>query len=213
MTTLVELLSTHRLLPVLTLSGPEEGTSVGGALIEGGLPLAEVTLRREGALESLRAMSRLDLTVGAGTVVTADQVDLAVDAGAAYVVSPGLHHDVVERCRQRGVPVLPGVATASDLMQAVALGIDTVKLFPADLVGGPAAVQAFAGPFPTMRFVPTGGVKPSTMAAYLSLPAVLATGGSWLAPRDLVEAGHWEEITRRVREAVRHIDETTGVAR
>lgn len=213
MTTLVELLTTHRLLPVLTLSGPEEGTSVGGALIEGGLPLAEVTLRREGALDALRAMSRLDLTVGAGTVVSADQVDLAVDAGAAYVVSPGLHPEVVERCRQHGVPVLPGVATATDLMQAVALAIDTVKLFPAELVGGPAAVQAFASPFPAMRFVPTGGVKPSTMAAYLSLPSVLATGGSWLAPRDLVEAGQWEQITRRVRDAVRQIDEMTGVVR
>jgi 2-dehydro-3-deoxyphosphogluconate aldolase/(4S)-4-hydroxy-2-oxoglutarate aldolase len=209
-TALDDLLARHRLLPVLTVAGAGTGNRLGEALLAGGLPVAEVTLRVDGALDALRAMSSLDLTVGAGTVVTPDQVDRAVDAGAAFVVSPGLHPAVLERCVERGVPAMPGVATASDLMQAVGLGVDTVKLFPADLVGGPAAVKAFAGPFPAVRFVPTGGVGPAVLSSYLSLPAVLAVGGSWLAPRDVVAAGKWDEVTRRTRKARRQIhDEVT----
>lgn len=213
MTTLDDLLARHRLLPVLAVAGSDDARQLGRALLAGGLPLAEVTLRVDGSLAALREMAELDLVVGAGTVVTPEQVDQAVDAGAAFVVSPGLHPAVVDRCRDRGVPVLPGVATASDLMRAVAAGIDTVKLFPADLVGGPAAVAAFTGPFPAMRFVPTGGVQPATVPSYLSQSAVLAVGGSWLAPRELVAAGAWEQITRRTREAVQQIHQTVEVQR
>jgi 2-dehydro-3-deoxyphosphogluconate aldolase/(4S)-4-hydroxy-2-oxoglutarate aldolase len=208
MISLNAVLREHRLLPVLTAAGAAEGARLGQALLDGGLPLAEVTLRLDGSLAALRAMAELDLVVGAGTVVTPDQVDHAVDAGAAFVVSPGLHPAVVARCRELGVPSLPGVATASDLMKAVEFGLETVKLFPADLVGGPSAVSAFAGPFPDMRFVPTGGVRPSTVASYLSLPPVLAVGGSWLAPRTLVAAGDWQAITRLTHEAVRQIRQT-----
>ncbi|NYD42974.1 bifunctional 4-hydroxy-2-oxoglutarate aldolase/2-dehydro-3-deoxy-phosphogluconate aldolase [Nocardioides panaciterrulae] len=207
MTDLDSLLARGRLLPVLTVAGPSIGSAVAEALLTAGLPLAEVTLRVDGALEALRAMAALELTVGAGTVVTPDQVDRAVEAGASFVVSPGLHAAVVERCRDLGVPVLPGIATASDLMLAVELGVETVKMFPADLVGGPAAVKAFTGPFPAMRFVPTGGIGPAQLSSYLSLPAVLAVGGSWLAPRDVVAAGRWDEITRRTRQALQQIDE------
>jgi 2-dehydro-3-deoxyphosphogluconate aldolase/(4S)-4-hydroxy-2-oxoglutarate aldolase len=206
-TGLDRVLAEHRLLPVLTVAGGPAGEHLGRALLAGGLPLAEVTLRVDGALDALRAMAALDLTVGAGTVISAEQVDRAVDAGAAFVVSPGLHAPVVERCRARDVPVLPGVATASDVMRAVDLGVRTVKLFPADLVGGPAAVTALAGPFPAMRFVPTGGVGPEVASSYLSLPAVLAVGGSWLAPRDVVAAGRWDEVTHRTRAALDQIRE------
>jgi 2-dehydro-3-deoxyphosphogluconate aldolase/(4S)-4-hydroxy-2-oxoglutarate aldolase len=212
-TALDDLLARHRLLPVLTVTGRSSGARLGEALLAGGLPVAEVTLRVDGALDALRAMACLDLTVGAGTVVTPDQVDQVVDAGAAFVVSPGLHPAVLERCAQRGVPALPGVATASDLMQAAGLGLETVKLFPADLVGGPAAVKAFAGPFPAVRFVPTGGVGPAVLSSYLSLPAVLAVGGSWLAPREVVAAGQWDEVTRRTRKARRQIHERRSTTR
>ncbi len=208
MTGLEALLGEHRLLPVLTVAGRDTGRQLGQALLAGGLPVAEVTLRVEGALDALQAMAELDLTVGAGSVVTADQVDRAVDAGAAFVVSPGLHSAVVARCRDRGVPTLPGIATASELMHAVNEGIETVKLFPADLIGGPASVKAFAGPFPAARFVPTGGIGPDELSSYLSLPAVLAVGGSWLAPRDVVAAGQWDEVTRATRDAVQQIHET-----
>ena len=207
MIALDDVLAEHRLLPVLTVAGAVPGRQLGAALLAGGLPLAEVTLRVDGALDALRAMAALDLTVGVGTVVTADQVDRAVDAGAAFVVSPGLHAPIVERCRSLGVPVLPGVATASDLMRAVDLGLETVKLFPADVVGGPAAVRSLAAPFPAMRFVPTGGVGPETSSSYLTLPAVLAVGGSWLAPRDVVAAEQWDEVTRRTRAALHQIND------
>jgi 2-dehydro-3-deoxyphosphogluconate aldolase/(4S)-4-hydroxy-2-oxoglutarate aldolase len=200
-----EILAEHRLLPVLTVAGASPGRQLGEALLAGGLPVAEVTLRVEGALEALRAMASLDLTVGAGTVVTVDQVDAAVDAGAAFVVSPGLSAPVVERCRSLNVPVLPGVATASDVMRAVDLGVQTVKLFPADLVGGPAAVKALAGPFPAIRFVPTGGVGPAVLPSYLALRAVLAVGGSWLAPAEDVAAARWDDVTRRTRDALDQI--------
>lgn len=211
MTALDQALAGHRLLPVLTVSGRSRGTQLAEALVAGGLPVAEVTLRVDGALEALAAMAAGDITVGAGTVVTPGQVDQVVDAGARFVVSPGLHPAVLERCLDRGVPMLPGVATASDLMHAVAFGMDTVKLFPADLVGGPAAVTAFARPFPTIRFVPTGGVGPGVLSSYLSLPAVLAVGGSWLAPPDLVAGGGWDEVTRRTRAALQQIhDEVTS---
>ena len=209
MTALDEVLAEHRLLPVLTVAGRPDGARLGGALAAGGLPVAEVTLRVDGALDALRAMADRDLVVGAGTVVTAEQVDLAVDAGARFVVSPGLSPAVVERCHSLAVPALPGIATASELMQAFQVGVETVKLFPADLVGGPAAVKAFAAPFPTMRFVPTGGVRPAALSSYLSLPAVLAVGGSWLAPRDVTAAGDWDEVTRRTREARQLIHEET----
>jgi 2-dehydro-3-deoxyphosphogluconate aldolase/(4S)-4-hydroxy-2-oxoglutarate aldolase len=206
-------LGEHRLLPVLTVAGAGDGTRLGEALIAGGLPLAEVTMRVEGALAALRAMAELDIVVGAGTVVTPEQVDHAVAAGAAFVVSPGLRPAVVDRCRELGVPSLPGVATASDLMNAVAAGIGTVKLFPADLVGGPRAITTFSGPFPDMQFVPTGGVRPEVLASYLSLPPVLAVGGSWLAPRDVIASGDWAEITRRTRDAVHQIHHLPEVHR
>lgn len=207
MTGLAQILAEHRLLPVLTVAGEANGEQLGRALLAGGLRLAEVTLRVDGAVDALRAMAQLDLVVGAGSVVTADQVNQVVDAGASFVVSPGLHPAVLDRCRERGVAALPGVATASDLMQAAAFGLATVKLFPADLIGGPAAVTAFAGPFPAMRFVPTGGVTPAVLSAYLSMRAVVAVGGSWLAPRGVVAARQWDEVTRLTREAVQQIHE------
>jgi 2-dehydro-3-deoxyphosphogluconate aldolase/(4S)-4-hydroxy-2-oxoglutarate aldolase len=204
------LLARHRLLPVLTVSGAERGERLGQALVDGGLPLAEVTLRVEGALDALESLASIDgMTVGAGTVLDAAQVDLAVDAGAAFVVSPGLDMDVVRRCRQREVLVLPGVATATEMTRALAEGLRTVKLFPAGLLGGPAAVHAFAAPFPDLRFVPTGGVRAENLATYLEHPAVPAVGGSWLAPGHLVAEGAWNDITRRTREAVRIIHMST----
>jgi 2-dehydro-3-deoxyphosphogluconate aldolase / (4S)-4-hydroxy-2-oxoglutarate aldolase len=204
------LLARHRLLPVLTVSGAERGERLGQALLSGGLPIAEVTLRIDGALDALSALATTgSVTVGAGTVLTVEQVDAAVDAGARFVVSPGLDLDVVSRCRELDVPVLPGVATPTEIMRALDAGLRTVKLFPADLLGGPAAVNAFAAPFPELRFVPTGGVRADHVSTYLSHPAVPAVGGSWVAPAGLVADGRWEEITRRTRDAVRAIDEST----
>ena len=198
-----EILRQHRVVPVLTVSGAGPGRRLGAALVRGGLPLAEVTLRVDGALDALAAMAAdEDLVVGAGSVTTCAQVDAVVEAGAAFVVSPGLAEDVVQRCRAHDIAVLPGVATASEVMHALDQGIRTLKLFPVNLLGGPAGVRALSAPFPGVSFVPTGGVGPGQLSEYLSHSAVTAVGGSWLAPPDLVAQDRWDEIEIRVRHAV-----------
>lgn len=197
-------LAAARVVPVVVATGAEEGHRLADALVAGGLPVAEVTFRLPGAVDALAAMAadHPEVLVGAGTVVTPAQVDAAVDAGARYLVSPGTSAAVVRRAQERGVPVLPGTATPSEIMAALDLGIDVVKLFPAGVVGGPAALRALSAPFPQVRFVPTGGVSAANLADYLAVPAVLAVGGSWMVERALVTAGDWDEVARRSREAV-----------
>lgn len=193
-----------RVVPVVVVDDAAQGVLVASALRDGGLPVAEVTFRTAGARAAIEAIAREvpDVLIGAGTVVTAAQVDEAVDAGARFLVSPGLSAGVVRRAQDLGVPVVPGVATPSDVIAALDLGLDVVKLFPANVVGGPAAVKALSAPFPGLRFVPTGGVSAATLLDYLALPAVLAAGGSWMVDAALVRAGDTAEITRRTREAV-----------
>lgn len=202
--TVLDTLAQHRLVPVVVVDGAEQGLGLADALIAGGLPVAEITLRTAGGLDAIRAVAaeRPDVVVGAGTVTTAAQVDDVVGAGARYIVSPGLSRAVVERAQEHGVPVLPGVATATEVMTALDLGVETVKLFPASVVGGPAALKALAAPFPGLRFVPTGGVSADNLPDYLALKPVLAVGGSWMVAKGLVDAGDWAEITRRTTEAV-----------
>ena len=165
--------------------------------------MAEVTFRTAAASESIRAMvARGDMLVGAGTVLTPAQVDQAVEAGASYVVSPGLSRAVVERCREREVVVLPGGVTATEVQAALELGVTTVKFFPASTSGGAPAIAALAGPFGNVRFVPTGGIGPNNLADYLSIPAVAAVGGSWMVPRDRVKSGDFAAIQQLTAEAV-----------
>ncbi|MFE6968845.1 bifunctional 4-hydroxy-2-oxoglutarate aldolase/2-dehydro-3-deoxy-phosphogluconate aldolase [Isoptericola sp. NPDC057653] len=200
----VAALGAHRLVPVVVVDGADEGARLADALVAGGLPVAEITLRTAGGIDAIRAVARTqpDVVVGAGTVTTVEQVDAVVDAGARYIVSPGLSAAVVRRAQDHGVPVLPGVATPSEIMAALDLGVDVVKLFPASVVGGPAAIKAFSAPFPGLRFVPTGGVGAANLGEYLGLAPVLAVGGSWMVEKSLVVAGDWAEITRRTAEAV-----------
>ena len=197
-------IATARIVPVAVVDGADEGARLADALVAGGLPVAEITLRMPHALDAIRAAvdAQPDVLVGAGTVVTPAQVDQAVEAGATFLVSPGTHEPVVARAQELGVPILPGVATASDVMRAVNLGLDVVKLFPASVVGGPGAIKALSAPFPGLRFMPTGGVNAATLHDYLDLPAVIAAGGSWMVERPLVTSGDWAEITRRTAEAV-----------
>jgi 2-dehydro-3-deoxyphosphogluconate aldolase/(4S)-4-hydroxy-2-oxoglutarate aldolase len=164
--------------------------------------LAEVTLRTAAALESLRIMSsNPDIVAGAGTVITAAQVDSAVAAGARFIVSPGFSESVVERAREHAVPVIPGIATATELIQAVALGIDLVKFFPAIPLGGIPAIQALSSAFPGVRFVPTGGVSEQNASQFLAVDSVVAVGGSWMVPSRLISAGDFAGIQRLAREA------------
>jgi 2-dehydro-3-deoxyphosphogluconate aldolase / (4S)-4-hydroxy-2-oxoglutarate aldolase len=203
MTGLRTLLGDVRIIPVVVIDSPRSAPPLAAALTAGGLPCAEVTLRTPAALDAIQAMAGgPDLLVGAGSVVTAGQVDQAVDAGARFVVSPGLSEAVLARCHARGVPALPGVATASEIMRALDAGLDLVKLFPAAQLGGPAGLRSLAAPFPSLRFVPTGGIGLDNLAAYLAQDAVAAVGGSWMVSPDLLRAGRFDEIRRLTRSAV-----------
>jgi 2-dehydro-3-deoxyphosphogluconate aldolase/(4S)-4-hydroxy-2-oxoglutarate aldolase len=196
-------LSAARLVPVVVLDDAADADALAGALVAGGLPVAEVTFRTAAAADSIRAMgARGDILVGAGTVLTAEQVDQAVAAGASFVVSPGLSRAVVERCAELGVLALPGAVTATEIQAALELGLSTVKFFPAGTSGGPAAIKALAGPFGDVQFVPTGGVGPANLADYLAIPAVAAVGGSWMVPRERVKAGDFAGIQQLTAEAV-----------
>lgn len=194
--TLTEVLARHRVVPVVVLDDVDRADALGAALVAGGLPVAEVTFRSPAAAGVLRRLAdRGDLAVGAGTVLTAEQVDLAHSSGARFVVSPGLSAAVIDRCRVLGVPVLPGVSTASEIMQALDLGLDLVKFFPAEPNGGLPAIRALAAAFRQVRFVPTGGITADLAPSYLAHPAVAAVGGSWMVPPDLLAAGRWDEVS------------------
>jgi 2-dehydro-3-deoxyphosphogluconate aldolase/(4S)-4-hydroxy-2-oxoglutarate aldolase len=201
--TSLDALCAYGVVPVVVLEDASDARPLAAALAAGGLPLAEVTFRTAAAADALRALADDPaLHVGAGTVVRPEQVDEAVAAGARFVVSPGLSQHVGERCREHGVPVVPGVATASDVMAALDLGLDVLKLFPAEACGGVATLKALAGPFPDVRFVPTGGISAANAASYLTLPSVAAVGGSWMVAPQLVRSGDFDGVTRLAAEAV-----------
>ncbi|MGC0142225.1 MULTISPECIES: bifunctional 4-hydroxy-2-oxoglutarate aldolase/2-dehydro-3-deoxy-phosphogluconate aldolase [unclassified Pseudactinotalea] len=203
-TELLEQLGAARLVPVVVLDDARSADPLAQALVAGGLPVAEVTFRTSAAAEAIKAFAaRGDVLVGAGTVLTPEQVDAAVDAGARYIVSPGFHAPVVARAQERGVLPLPGAVTASEVQAALAAGLEVVKFFPAETSGGAKAIKALSAPFGGLRFVPTGGIGPSNLAEYLDLPSVLAVGGSWMVPRDKVAAGAFDEISGLTAEAVR----------
>lgn len=196
-------LCASRLVPVVVLDEAADAKPLAAALVAGNLPVAEVTFRTAAAVEAIRIMAdHGDMLVGAGTVLTGQQVDQAVNAGASYIVSPGLSRAVVERCQEHGVPVLPGAVTATEIQAALELGLSTVKFFPAGTSGGAAAISALAAPFGGVRFVPTGGIGPKNLHEYLSIPAVVAVGGSWMVSKDLLRAGDFAQITRLAAEAV-----------
>jgi 2-dehydro-3-deoxyphosphogluconate aldolase/(4S)-4-hydroxy-2-oxoglutarate aldolase len=201
--TILDIIAAHRLLPVVVLDDPAAATPLARALLDGGLRCAEVTFRTSAAVAAIRAMAeQADLLVGAGTVLTVEQVDRAVEAGARFVVSPGFGPAVVRRCQQLGVPVFPGVATATEIQMALDAGLATVKFFPAEQLGGAAMVKALAAPFRSVRFIPTGGVTTANLGDYLAVPVVVAVGGTWMVAPDLVAAGDWAEVTRRTAAAV-----------
>ncbi|MEU1004711.1 bifunctional 4-hydroxy-2-oxoglutarate aldolase/2-dehydro-3-deoxy-phosphogluconate aldolase [Streptomyces tibetensis] len=200
---LTAVLAGARLLPVLTVPSVATAGFLADALAAGGARCAEVTFRTPDAEQALKAMAvHGGLTVGAGTVLTAEQAERAVAAGARFLVSPGFDAEVIDRGRELGVPVVPGIATATELMRALKAGLDTVKLFPAEPLGGTRMLRALAAPFPQARFVPTGGIGPDLMPGYLSHPAVLAVGGSWMVTSGHLERGEYAEIRRLTAEAV-----------
>lgn len=196
-------LASHRLVPVVVLDDAGDAAGLAEALVAGGLPVAEVTFRTSAAAEAIAVMAkRGDVLVGAGTVLTVSQVDEAVEAGASYIVAPGLSKAVVRRCQKVGIPVLPGAVTATEITRALELGLSTVKFFPAETSGGAAAIKALSAPFGGVKFVPTGGIGPKNVGEYLALECVSAIGGSWMVPKDLVRAHKFDEISALTRDAV-----------
>jgi 2-dehydro-3-deoxyphosphogluconate aldolase / (4S)-4-hydroxy-2-oxoglutarate aldolase len=196
----ITLIASHRIVPVVVIDDSMMAERLGRALIDGGIPIAEVTMRTPSALNSLERLAGLPgFVVGAGTVLTASDVERCVEAGAQFIVSPGLAHDVVIRSQELGVPVFPGVATATEIQHALALNVDIVKIFPAGQLGGAPAVSAFAAPFPNLRFMPSGGIDAANAIDYLALDYVFAVGGSWMAPRRVIAEGEFEEIVKLTR--------------
>jgi 2-dehydro-3-deoxyphosphogluconate aldolase / (4S)-4-hydroxy-2-oxoglutarate aldolase len=193
----------RRIIPVVVIEELETARPLAEALDRGGLPVAEVTFRTDVAADAVRLLAdERRLLVGAGTVVLPEQVDLAVEAGARFIVMPGFSHRVVERCRELDVLVIPGVATATEVIAALDHGLELLKLFPAQVAGGVALLRALQGPFPGVRWIPTGGVSAANAASYLALPSVAAVGGSWMVQSELIAARDFATVTRLAREAV-----------
>jgi 2-dehydro-3-deoxyphosphogluconate aldolase / (4S)-4-hydroxy-2-oxoglutarate aldolase len=198
-----ELLGGARIVPVVVIEDPALAAPLGDALLAGGLACAEVTLRTPNALAALRELAGDQrLLVGAGTVINAEQAEQAIEAGAKFVVSPGFSPSVVRRCQELGVPVLPGVATSTELMAALDAGVDTVKFFPAQSLGGVPMLKALAAPFGAVRFVPTGGITAELLPDYLAVPAVAAVGGSWMVAPALLKQKKFDEITALTAAAI-----------
>jgi 2-dehydro-3-deoxyphosphogluconate aldolase/(4S)-4-hydroxy-2-oxoglutarate aldolase len=201
-------LAGQRIIPVIVIRDAARAVDLAHALRDGGIPCAEVTLRTPAALDAIRAMSAVEgFTVGVGTALTVDHVVRATEAGARFVVSPGFDAALVDAARDRGAGVLPGIATATEAMWAIRAGLDAVKFFPADRLGGLGTIRALAAALPTLGFVPSGGVDAALAATYLGDPAVPAVSGSWMAPAALIDAGDFAEIARRSADAVREIGE------
>lgn len=196
-------LESYRLIPVIAIDKAEDAGPLADALVEGGLPVAEVTFRTAAAEAAIKTMAkRGGLVLGAGTVLNVDTVKKAVDAGATYIVSPGFNPKVVSYCVQNKIPITPGIATPTEIEFAIDHGLSVVKFFPAEAIGGIKTLKAVAAPYGMMRFIPTGGITDKNVGDYLSFKPVVACGGSWMVAKELLSAGNWNEVTRLTRDAV-----------
>lgn len=206
---MVELLRKVAIVPVIKMDCPEHAVPLARAIRRGGLSAVEITYRSDAAQESIRAIAEEvpDLFVCAGTVLTPEQAEQAVEAGARAVISPGLNLDTVRWCIAHEVPVIPGCATPTEVEMCMREGLSLLKLFPAGIVGGVGMLKALAGPYGAVQFMPTGGVKPDNVKEYLSQKNVAACGGTWIVPMDLLEAGRFDEIEALAREAAQIRDE------
>jgi len=191
-------------VPVIALSDAEKAVPLAKALADGGIPCAEVTFRTAEGEECIRRISAAlpNVLVGAGTILTTDQARRAKDAGARFVVSPGFNPKVVEYCIANDIIIVPGCANPSDMEAAMEFGLDTVKFFPAEQAGGLAYIKACAAPYPGLKFMPTGGINADNIAKYIAFDKIIACGGSWMVPKNLIEDGRFDEITRLSKEAV-----------
>ena len=204
MNKVVEELGKIGIVPVIALDDAKDAEPLAKALIEGGLPCAEVTFRTEAAEESIKIMSEKypELIVGAGTVLTPEQADRAMAAGSKCIVSPGLNPKVVKHCLDKGYPIVPGTSNPSDVETAIELGLDTVKFFPAEAAGGLKMIKSMAAPYTKMHFMPTGGINADNLKSYLDFNKIVCCGGSWMVKKDMVTAGDFEGIKNLTKQAV-----------
>ena len=200
------------IIPVVVLDDAKDAEPLAKALCDGGLPCAEVTFRTEAAEECIRIMSEKfpEMFVGAGTILTTEQVDRAVTAGAKFIVSPGLNPRIVKYCVEKGIVITPGCANASDMEQALENGLEVVKFFPAEPAGGLNMIKALAAPYVGLKFMPTGGISPKNVRDYLAYDRIIACGGSWMVKNDLVKAGDFAAITELAKECVQIVKESRG---
>ena len=204
MNQILEQLGTYGIVPVVVLQDAAKAEPLAEALCKGGLACAEVTFRTDAAEESIRIMSEKfpEMLVGAGTVLTIEQADRAVKAGAKFIVSPGLNPEVVKWCQAHEVPVIPGIVTPTEMAQAIGLGLTMVKFFPAEPAGGLKYIRAIAAPYTMMKFMPTGGINAKNLTNYLDFKKIIACGGSWMVNKDMIAAKDWAGITALTKEAV-----------
>ena len=200
------------IVPVVVLDDAKDAAPLAKALVEGGLPCAEVTFRTAAAADVIKNMVQEfpEILVGAGTVLTTEQVDRAIECGAKFIVSPGLNPEVVKYCMERDIPVTPGTQTPSEMEQAMSLGLDFVKFFPAEPAGGLKMIKAVAAPYVGLQFMPTGGISAANVREYLKFDRIIACGGSWMVKADLVKAGKFDEIKALTAEAAAIVKEIRG---
>ena len=212
MNDVIKALGEYGIVPVVVLNDAKDAEPLAKALCEGGLKCAEVTFRTAAAEESIKIMAEKfpDMLVGAGTVLTTEQVDRAVAAGAKFIVSPGLNPKVVKYCVEKGIPVCPGTCTPSEMAQAMDLGLDVVKFFPAEPSGGVKFIKAVAAPYTMLKFMPTGGVNATNVRDYLAYDKILCCGGSWMVKGSLIEAGEFDKIVEMTKEAAAIVKEVRG---
>lgn len=208
----LEKLGQYGIVPVVVLNDSKDAEPLADALCEGGLACAEVTFRTEAAAESIKIMSEKhpEMLVGAGTVLTVEQVDEAVAAGAKFIVSPGLNSEVVKYCLDKNIAITPGVVTPSEMEQAIELGLNIVKFFPAEPSGGLSMIKAVSAPYTMLKFMPTGGINPGNVKEYLKSDKIFTCGGSWMVKGDLVDAGDFDKIKELTKEAADIVKEIRG---
>ena len=212
MNDVIKKISEVGILPVVVLDDAKDATKLAKALIEGGLPCAEVTFRTDAAEESIKliAAEYPDMLVGAGTVLSVEQVKRAVNAGAKFIVSPGFDEEVVKYCLDNNIPVTPGVCTPSDVQKGYKLGLDVLKFFPAEPSGGLNMIKAIAAPYTMMKFIPTGGINENNMEDYVKYDRILAIGGSWMVKSSLIKNGEFDKIKDMTAVAVNRVKEIRG---
>ena len=208
MNDIVKQIEDLKVVPVIAIENLDDAERLADALAAGGIPCAEITLRTDAGLAAIELLAkRSDFLVGAGTVHSADQAQAVIDAGVKFVVAPGFNPKTVAKCIDQNVPIFPGTSSPTDLEQALEFGLEIVKFFPAEAMGGVKTLKAFHGPYHKLRFMPTGGVSMANLLDYLSLPYVIGCGGSWMAKGDLIAEGRFDEITRISAETIAKVKE------